>query len=201
MKIYLVRHGLTRWNKTGRYAGWSDVPLSPAGVEQAEHLARYFSGLGPFALYASDLKRTVITAEIIGRGRGISPAALPHFRELFFGDWEGKAYRELVKTYPVQLERWLNDPFMEAPPGGETVAMLEERAWAGLEKVIAATPSGHAAVIVSHGGAIRVLLRRCLGLSADKFWQIAVDNASISLLRKEKQKYAVVFSNSLKHLP
>ena len=77
MKIYLVRHGLTRWNKTGRYAGWSDVPLSPAGVEQAEHLARYFSGLGPFALYASDLKRTVITAEIIGRGRGISPAALP----------------------------------------------------------------------------------------------------------------------------
>ena len=200
MKIYLVRHGLTRWNKTGRYAGWSDVPLSPAGVEQAERLARCFSGLGPFTLYASDLKRTVITAEIIGRGRGISPVALPHFRELFFGDWEGKTYRELAESCPAQLERWYNDPFMEAPPGGETVAMLEERAWAGLEKVIAATPSGHAAVIVSHGGAIRAILRRCLGLAPESIWDITVENASISLLSRNGPNLVVLFRNYCRHL-
>lgn len=200
MKIYLVRHGLTLWNEGGRYAGWSDVPLSPAGEEQASRLAGYFAGLGSFALYSSDLRRAVTTAEIIGRGRGIAPVVLPAFRELSFGEWEGKSYAELALGQQAELSRWFADPYACGPPGGETVARLEERVWAGFARVASAGPPGGAAVVVSHGGAIRAVLRRCLGLEPAKFWEISVDNASVSLVSKVDRDVQVIFHNKCDHL-
>lgn len=200
MKIYLVRHGLTAWNKRGRYAGWSDVPLSPLGKEQAESLSRYFSDRGPFTLYSSDLIRANSTAEIIGKNHGVTPVVLPAFRELFFGDWEGKTYAELAKTHQTELVRWFSDPFSHGPPGGETVNQLKQRVWTDLEKVAAAHNSKDTVILISHSGPIRTIIHRCLGLKLEKFWDIPVDNASISLLIKENQNFQVVFQNSYEHL-
>ncbi|MEW5784464.1 MAG: histidine phosphatase family protein [Bacillota bacterium] len=200
MKIYLVRHGLTAWNKTGRYAGWSDLPLAAAGIEQAERLSRYFAGRGPFSLYSSDLARAVYTAEIIGRPHGITPVGLPALRELFFGEWEGQTYAELVKTDREALNRWYADPFSHGPPGGETAARLQRRVWAGLKKAAAADHPGDTVVLVSHGGPIRTVIHRCLGLGREKFWEIAVDNGSVSLIKIEKQSYRVVYHNYCAHL-
>lgn len=200
MKIYLVRHGLTQWNKEGRYAGWSDVPLSPAGEEQAERLARHFAGLGPFALYSSDLNRAVATAQIIGRNHGVVPVVQPAFRELFFGEWEGKSYTELVLNSEPEFTRCFTEPFSCGPPGGETVTRLLERAWAGFTEVAAAGSPGDSAVVVSHGGTIRAVLHRCLGLGPDNFWDISVDNASVSLVSIVDRHFQVVFQNCREHL-
>lgn len=200
MKVYLVRHGLTAWNKRGRYAGWSDVPLSPLGKKQAQCLCRYFSGLVPFTLYSSDLRRAIATAEIIGRNHGINPVVLPAFRELYFGEWEGRTYTELAKEHRSELDLWFADPFSHGPPGGETVTRLNQRVWTALEKISAAGHPGDTAVVVSHGGAIRTIIHRCLGLRPEKYWDIRVDNASISLLTIEKQEFQLIFHNYVEHL-
>lgn len=200
MKIYLIRHGLTQWNKTGRYAGWSDVPLAPPGMEQAERLARYFAGRGPFSLYSSDLARAVDTAAMIGGTHGITPVVLPALRELFFGEWEGRTYAELAKTHRAELNRWFADPFRHGPPGGETAAQLQQRVWEALETTAAADRPGDTLVLVSHGGPIRTIIHRCFGLSLEKIWDLAVNNGSISLLEMKNHNYQVVFHNCCKHL-
>jgi alpha-ribazole phosphatase len=182
MNIYLVRHGLTEWNKKGCYAGWSDPPLSPEGEAQAERLCRRFFGLAPFTLYSSDLVRAVSTAEIIGQAHQVAPVCLPAFRELYFGEWEGKSYGELLKTHPAELKRWYQDPFYYAPPGGETAAHLDLRVWAGLQAIIKEGRVGETIVLVSHGGPIRSIICRSRGLGPEQYWQIAVQCAAVHLL-------------------
>jgi len=182
MKIYLVRHGCTEWNKTGCYAGWSDPPLSPEGEAQAERLCRRFFGLAPFTLYSSDLLRAVSTAEIIGQAHRVAPVRLPAFRELHFGEWEGKSYSELLKTQPAELNKWYRDPFDYAPPGGETAAHLELRVWAGLQAIIKKGRTGETIVLVSHGGPIRSIICRIRGLGPEQYWQIVVQCAAVHLL-------------------
>ena len=66
-RLLLLRHGQSEWNAAGRWQGQADIPLSARGEQQAEEAARRLADLGgnPFrAVVASDLRRTVRTAEI-----------------------------------------------------------------------------------------------------------------------------------------
>ena len=56
---YLVRHGETDWNKTGRTQGHVDVPLNATGRRQAELLAKGLDGIEFAGIYSSDLARTL----------------------------------------------------------------------------------------------------------------------------------------------
>jgi len=55
-------------------------------------------------------------------------------------------------------------------------------------------------VLVSHGGTIRVLLYHALGLTRDQFWNLRVENASISLLSKNRNAAEVIYHNRVDHL-
>ena len=60
-EIIIIRHGETEWNKTGRFQGHSDVPLSAEGRAQAEALGRHLALDHVDAIYASDLIRAMET--------------------------------------------------------------------------------------------------------------------------------------------
>ena len=66
-EIIIIRHGETEWNKTGRFQGQSDVPLSPEGHAQAALLGQHLDVDHADAFYASDLIRTMETAARIPR--------------------------------------------------------------------------------------------------------------------------------------
>src|SRR3712207_5098434 len=97
----LIRHGETEWNRSGRWQGHADVPLSAEGRRQGRLLAAYLKQEGePFAaVYASDLGRAVETAEIVARDLGVAVEPLVDLREMHIGAWSGMTTDESRTRY------------------------------------------------------------------------------------------------------
>ena len=144
--LLLVRHGATAWSASGRLCGWSDVPLSKLGRDQARRLrgtieARSFTGV-----WTSDLSRASVFAGLVRYGA--SPD--PRLREIDFGEIEGKTWAECDPAIQAALAAF--DDF--DAPGGESVARFRCRVIEFVEEL----PSG-AHLVFTHGGVIRLLTR------------------------------------------
>lgn len=160
LNILLIRHGETDWNRHNRWQGWIDPPLNATGVAQAEAGAAALAALDlrRVHLHASDLQRAAATAEIIGATLGVEPRSNSAFRERHGGAFEGLDRAEIEARHPGALDAWHNGR-LAAPPGGETDDDLRQRFIAGLQPVIDTTGQGSTIVVVTHGGAMRVLAR------------------------------------------
>ena len=200
MDLYLVRHGETESNKQKRYQGWTESPLSTLGIRQAEMVGFFLAAQKIEGLYSSDLKRAVNTARVIGVSSGLEPVVTPLLREIHFGEWEGQTFNEIEKTWGNEISAWLDDPFHVAPPGGETLGQVCARMHSFLEQLAGQVSEGKRIAAVTHGGSIRALLYQVLNLDHSSFWDIKIDNASVSLLRKEGDCFKVVYYNRVHHL-
>jgi len=145
VRLWLVRHGATI--RTGEsLSGWSDVPLSSEGREQAGALGERLRRRSFDGRWTSDLPRARETARIaVG---GAQPDA--RLRELDFGDLEGRRWGEIAPSVQAALLRFDG----ARPPGGESVEELRGRVEAFLSTLV---PGRH--LVFTHGGVIRMLLR------------------------------------------
>lgn len=145
-RLWLVRHGATEWSEDRRLTGWTDVPLSSAGREEAHALGRRLAGRTFDGIWTSDLARAVETARVAWGEATLDP----RLRELDFRDLEGMRWEELDPVTRRALAGFEED----GPPGAEPVRALRERVHACLEAI---GPGRH--LIFTHGGVIRLLLR------------------------------------------
>ena len=155
----LVRHGATEWNDAKRAQGQADIELSDAGRRQAEHAAQELKGFAIDAVYSSDLKRALHTAEAIAAAHGLEVRTDAAFREIDQGEWEGLQVDEIKRRWP---DLWGPARHYSARPGGESPEQVRRRAFGGIERIVEAHPDG-IVVIVSHGGTIRWLSAAALG--------------------------------------
>ncbi|MBN1438573.1 MAG: histidine phosphatase family protein [Anaerolineales bacterium] len=194
--VYLIRHGETEWNVTGRWQGHFDVPLSAAGRAQAARLARRLTeeGVRFDALYSSDLKRAWETAAAIGGALGLAPAAAPALREIDLGRWSGKTRAEIAEAYPDewrQLESNVDFP----RGGGETFAGFLRRVLGWMESAAEKHP-GATVCAVTHGGCIRAVLLHALGLTwADRGRVPAIENASVTVVERASAAWRIILVN------
>jgi alpha-ribazole phosphatase len=163
-RLYLVRHGQVADGHTDRYHGHNDVGLSPTGEQQFHALAAQLQEVALAGVYASDLTRAFTGAAIISRGRDLTPQALPEFREVHFGDWEGLSFGEIAERYPRELESRFRDLANFRIPGGESLGDVKARALPTLKGLIQ-RHEGRAFLVVAHAGINRVILSEALGLS------------------------------------
>lgn len=161
--LYLVRHGETDWNRDGRIQGHQDPPLNDAGRAQARALAQRLAEDTVDVAYSSDLQRALETARILLDGRPVPLTAHPDLRERSLGRWEGRRVDEIIQSEPAAWQAWLTRPYHDAPHGGESEAQLERRT-AGRLTTIVQAHRDHRILVVSHGGAIRAMLRAILGI-------------------------------------
>jgi alpha-ribazole phosphatase len=162
-RLYLVRHGQVADGHTHRYHGNNDIGLSAQGVRQFEQLAAELAAVALAGIYASDLTRAWTGAEIISRGREVQPQAIPEFREIHFGVWEGLSYTEIAERYPDDLQARFRDLNTFRIPGGESLMDVKARALPRLSDLIA-QHAEQAFIIVAHAGVNRVILSEALGL-------------------------------------
>lgn len=198
MEILLVRHGESIDNSARRIQGWSGSPLSERGRREASLVAERLRGCGVEALYTSDLARAKETAEIIGAGLDLAPEPIQNFREIRLGPWEGRLIEEVEKNDNEAIWKWRWDGRNPPYPEIEPIAAFRDRLMAGLES-IAAKRGGNIAV-VSHGGAISVMLTEIIGLPLIRIWQMPTENSSVSRVTWDGEKFFVTSYNETGHL-
>lgn len=199
MRLILARHGQTDYNVQGRYQGQREVPLNRTGLEQAERLAGRLSSYKIDALFSSDLKRCVQTAEVIAKRLGLPAATDARWRELSFGDWEGMTHAEIQAEAPELLERWQSDPAGVSAPNGETVQQLAGRAGSALDE-LRSRYAEKTILLVTHGGVIRALLCLALGVELNRHWQFEVASASVSRISYYQGGAILNLFNDTSHL-
>ena len=171
--LFLVRHGETEWSRSGRHTGWTDVPLTERGREEARQLVPLIRSHRIGAAFVSPLQRARETAELIGIH---DPRVDADLREWDYGGYEGITTVEIQRTRPGWF--LFDDGVAPGPPGhpGETAEQVGERADRMLGKVDAALANTEGVVVlVAHGHFLRVLTARRLGLpaSAGAHFQLA----------------------------
>jgi probable phosphoglycerate mutase len=155
--LFLARHGETDWNVAGRWQGHTDVPLNATGRAQAAALAERLRREGIAAVATSDLSRARTTAEIVAGALRVPVVRVDRdLREQRFGRFEGLTPRDCEAQYPEDWARYVADPHA-GPPGGESRLALAERVVRAVAVAAARLPAP--ALLVTHGGAMRALLR------------------------------------------
>jgi broad specificity phosphatase PhoE len=149
--IVLVRHGETDWNLERRYQGHLDPPLNPAGRAQSEELADLLVAERIDAIYSSDLRRAVQTAEIVGARLGLAVVTDAGLREVDLGSWAGLTREEIAKQFGESAKH-----------DGETRGEHRERVVEAVRRIAARHAAG-CILVVTHGGSIRALERAVNG--------------------------------------
>jgi broad specificity phosphatase PhoE len=183
-ELVLVRHGETIWHAENRYAGSSDVPLTPHGVKQAERLADWARAADLEALWCSPLSRAWETAQRVAEATGLAPRVDSRLRELHFGEGEGLTAAEMEQRFPERLAAFREDPVTHHLPGGEDPRSAVERAIAGLEDITRAVPAGRV-LVVAHTTLIRLCLCQLLGIPLSDYRRVFpfLRNAGLNVVR------------------
>jgi glucosyl-3-phosphoglycerate phosphatase len=199
-RLVLVRHGVTDWNREGRFQGHLDPPLSDAGRHEAALVAARLAAdavFRPARVISSSLGRALETAEAIGSAAGVRVEPEPRLIEIGQGDWEGRTHAELEASDADRYRAWRTSDGIRQPPGGEPV----EEAAARVRAVLHDTLRGDRwpACLVSHGGTLRILAHALFGPPGSSL-ALDVDNASISAVERRGEAWHVVRWNDALHL-
>ncbi len=199
MKLILVRHGQTRWNRENRVVGLADVELDAEGRRQARRLALALKGERVDVIYSSPLRRALETAKEIAHFHPLEVGVDEAFAEMDAGELDGLTYDEMRARYGEFLKGWLKDPAPLVMPGGESLGGVQQRAWQGVERIMERHPNG-AVMVVSHNFVILCIICKALGLDLSQFRRLRVSIASISILNFGKRGVSLMQFNDTCHL-
>ena len=202
VEIILVRHGLTLWNVEGRIQGISNTELAPEGLRQAKLLAENFPRGKVDAVYSSDLSRAKITAQFTADKFGLTVLTTTDFREVDFGEWEGKYFADLQKADADRLKIFHTSPDKLKLKGAETFQQAQSRAMKGLKKIIDAhEKSGESCVVIAaHGSINRLIICAILDIPIKNIWKISQFNTAVNIFRVDDGNFTVNLINGTSHL-
>jgi probable phosphoglycerate mutase len=198
-RLFVIRHGETDWNASGRLQGQLDIPLNDRGRAQAAALGAALADEPIDAVYASDLARAVQTATALARPRSLPVQQDSALRERGFGALEGLLYAEIEQQHPEALRRWRAREPDYAVGGGESLLDFSARCVAAVER-LAAAHAGQVIAIVCHGGVLDCLYRAAarIELQAPRHWELG--NAGINRLLWSDSGLSLIGWNDRGHL-
>jgi broad specificity phosphatase PhoE len=206
-RLLLVRHGVTDWNREGRFQGHLDPPLSTDGLHEARLLAERIAGSPderPARIVSSPMQRALHTASAIATALDASDLAVEtdaRLMELGQGEWEGRTHAELEVNDAERYAVWRRASPRRPPPGGESLEAATERVGGVLEEVLGDSDQGGWPVcLVGHGGSLRIAARRLLEIGLGAAWDVELDNAALSVLDRDRDGWRLVSWNDVTHL-
>ncbi len=176
--LVVVRHGATEWSENDRHTGRTDLPLLPAGREQARALARALDPGDFDRVICSPLQRAKETCELAGFGDRME--ILEELREWDYGDYEGLTSREIHEQNPD----W--DMWRDGCPGGESPGDVAAR----VDRVLSQLDATRV-VAFAHGHVLRVLAARWIGLEAADGARVVLSPAAIGRLGHEHERRVI----------
>lgn len=176
--IDLLRHGACEGGEI--YRGSIDVALSSEGWQQM-HAA--VDGLGGWQrVVASPLIRCHKFAEQYADNTGLPLIVDARFREIDFGQWEGREVKEVWQSEPDLIRAYYDDPASVTPPGGEAILHAQSRIVDGWEALLD-NYTGERILLVIHSGVIRLLLAHLLKMPLKSISTLDVPYACVTRLK------------------
>lgn len=185
--IALIRHGSTSWNKEGRAQGSSNIPLDQDGINQARLLAGRLKSGQWNHIYSSGLERAKQTALIVADAAGLNVHFDDRLKERTGGQIEGTTEAE-------RIEKW-GSGWRDVDLGMESIEEVQKRGRDFLEEIYL-RHQGENVLVVSHGALIQF---NFIYLVAD-FPSTHFDNTSVTILKKQDNRWTCELYNCTKHL-
>lgn len=185
--VYLIRHGLTAANKNDVFAGRTQEPLHPEGEIQLADVGRMLASRGIGRIFCGPLARTRQSAGIVGELLGVPTEADEALTEISIPHWDGLTKEAIRARFGSEYPTWLADPAGFSVLGCETIAEVQGRAVAFLEKLFHEHP-GQNLLVVSHLIVVRALLLHYLGRAIGDFRAIKVGNAQVATLVRDESR-------------
>ena len=200
MKIQLIRHCETEWNRLERCQGISDIELNNNGIEQSILLKNFYLDKHIDLIFSSDLKRTMQTTLEINKNLKSEIIQTEKLREMDQGDFEGLSFSYIRKNFASQLLEWRSNPKKFRIPNGETLGEVQDRALAFMESLFIKYKSFKNIIIVSHNLVIASILCYYSNRDLKDFADFTLDSGSISTLMYSNDKISIEEINYTKHL-
>ncbi|HEY0401197.1 MAG: histidine phosphatase family protein [Blastococcus sp.] len=165
-EVIVVRHGQTEWSRSGQHTGVTDLPLLPAGEEDARRLRTVLGQRHITHAFVSPLVRARRTAELTGLfDGGIDTRIEPDLVEVDYGRYEGLTTKEISAQLGRSWSLW-HDGTVPGETPGETLDQVAQRVDRVLDRARPLLADGDVA-LVAHGHVLRVLTARWLGLGPE----------------------------------
>jgi broad specificity phosphatase PhoE len=161
-KLYLIRHGQSVGNAEGRFGGHTQTPLSLLGQTQANLTAQALKKERITAIYSSDLRRAVQTAEPLAKLLSLDIETTHNFRERNVGVLEGLTFNEAEKEFPEDYNALVYRNIHHIITKGESYVQLLERTSKTLNEILEKHRGGRIAVF-AHTGTICFMTLKIIG--------------------------------------
>lgn len=197
-KLYITRHGQTKWNEEKRLQGSKDSNLTRLGLNQAMWLSRALIDVDFDSIYSSPLGRAKTTAEILRADRSIDIKEVEDLKECNFGIWEGWKVEEIDEKFPEESDNFWNKPEFYEPIDGESFEAVEKRVLSAVDQ-IGKENKGNV-LIVAHGIVVKILMNYFMKRGIETLWDDFVKPTSLSIVDfKDFQDYDVILYGDTSH--
>jgi 2,3-bisphosphoglycerate-dependent phosphoglycerate mutase len=196
-KLVLIRHGQSQWNLENRFTGWIDVPLTPAGEEEARRGAAELkeAGISFDLAFTSVLQRATRTLDIVLDVLGLQ--GIPVVRdaalnERHYGDLQGLNKAETARKFgDEQVHIWRRS-FDVPPPNGESLKDTAARTlpfWRA--RILPELLAGRNVVVAAHGNSLRSIVMEIEELTPAEILAVNIDTG-VPLVYEVEPSGAVV---------
>lgn len=199
MKLYLLRHGETDWNKARKIQGCTDIPLNEYGRELARKTCEGMKDIPIDLVITSPLIRAKETAQLVMAGRNVPMVENGEIQEMNFGEYEGRPSDE-EPTASI-LRAFFKNPGAYPPPEkGESIPELLSRTGKFLEQLIQDKTLQDKNILIStHGAAMTGLVNNIKGqLEVNDFWKKGVPpNCAVTIVSVENGVATILEENHI----
>ncbi|MGT3086956.1 adenosylcobalamin/alpha-ribazole phosphatase, partial [Salmonella enterica] len=162
-------------------SGHAPTPLTERGIVQAQSLSGLLRNAPFDNVLCSELERARHTTQLILAERDVPVRVMPELNEMFFGDWEMRHHRDLVREDAENYAVWCNDWQNATPTNGEGFQAFSQRVERFIAQLAEYKDSKNL-LVVSHQGVLSVLVARLLSMPTAAMWHFRIEQGCWSAI-------------------
>ena len=195
--IIFLRHAQAENNTKRILAGRIEgVPLTKAGIEQAERIAKYLKPLDISAIYSSPIERASHTAEIVAKNNSLDYELDDRLTEIEMGRFTRMNYDDMFAKYGnIFLKFYENDPVI-AEHEVETFPEVQRRVLDMVTHVVKKHKNENV-IFVTHMDPIKSMLSIVMDLKPKTLFELIIVNASLTIIKEQENKFSLSAINAM----
>jgi len=195
--IIFLRHAQAENNTKRILAGRTEgVPLTKAGIEQAESIAKYLKPLDISAIYSSPIERASHTAEIVAKNNSLDYELDDRLTEIDMGKFTHMNYDDMFAKYGnIFLKFYEIDPVI-AEHEVETFPEVKERILDMVPHIVKKHKNENV-ILVTHMDPIKSMLSTVMDLKPKTLFELIIANASLTIIKEHENKFSLSAINAM----